>query len=40
MVRDEKELFPKWSEAWFCKTVDIPVEFLTEDSITLLLGCN
>lgn len=38
MVRDEKELFPKWSEAWFCKTVDIPVEFLTEDSITLLLG--
>lgn len=38
MVRDEEELFPKWSEAWFCKTVDIPAGFLTEDNVTLLLG--
>ena len=40
-VRDhlaENELFPKWSEAWFCKTVDLPAGFATEDTVTLLLG--
>ena len=32
------DLFPKWSEAWFCKTVELPVGFLKEDTVTLLLG--
>ncbi len=34
----ENELFPNWSEAWFCKTVTIPEGFLTEDTVTLMLG--
>lgn len=34
----ENELFPKWSEAWFCKTVELPAGFTTEDTVTLLLG--
>ena len=34
----EAELFPNWSEAWFCKTVTVPAGFLTEDTVTLLLG--
>ena len=32
------DLFPKWSEAWFCKTVELPAGFLKEDTVTLLLG--
>ena len=32
------DLFPKWSEAWFCKTIEIPADFLTQDTVTLLLG--
>ena len=32
------DLFPKWSEAWFCKTVELPTGFLKEDTVTLLLG--
>lgn len=32
------DLFPNWSEAWFCKTIEIPAGFLTEDTVTLLLG--
>lgn len=32
------DLFPKWSEAWMCKTVDIPEGFLQEKNVTLLLG--
>lgn len=34
----ESELFPNWSEAWFCKTVTIPADFLSEENVTLLLG--
>lgn len=34
----ENDLFPKWAEAWWCKTVNIPAGFLTEDTVTLLLG--
>ena len=34
----ENELFPKWSEAWFSRTFDIPSGFLTEETVTLLLG--
>ena len=34
----ENELFPNWSEAWFCKTVSIPEGFLQEETVTLLLG--
>ena len=37
-ILDENELFPNWSEAWFCKTVVIPEGFLKEESVTLLLG--
>ena len=32
------DLFPKWSEAWFIKTIDIPQGFITTDTVTLLLG--
>lgn len=35
---DERDLFPNWSEAWFCKTVELPEGFLQEESVTLLLG--
>ena len=34
----QNELFPNWSEAWFCKTVTIPEGFLQEEEVTLLLG--
>lgn len=34
----EGDLFPVWSEAWFCRTVTIPAGFLTESSVTLLLS--
>ena len=40
-VRDtltDNELFPKWSEAWFCKTIELPADFASGDSVTLLLG--
>ena len=32
------ELFPNWSEAWYCKTVVIPKGFLKESTVTVLLG--
>ncbi len=32
------ELFPNWSEAWYCKTVVIPEGFLREENVTILLG--
>lgn len=32
------DLFPKWSEAWFCKTVTIPKGFIQGNSVILLLG--
>ena len=32
------ELFPNWSEAWYCKTVVIPEGFLKESTVTVLLG--
>ncbi len=32
------DLFPKWSEAWFCKTVTIPKDFIQGSSVILLLG--
>lgn len=32
------DLFPKWTEAWYCKTIDIPADFLTGPTVTLLLG--
>ena len=32
------DLFPKWSEAWFCKTVTIPKGYIKGESVTLLLG--
>ena len=35
---DENDLFPNWSEAWFCKTVTVPAGFLQEENVTLLLG--
>lgn len=34
----EADLFPKWSEAWFCKTITIPEGFLVGDTVTLMLG--
>ncbi|MBE6069881.1 MAG: hypothetical protein E7211_19635 [Clostridium lundense] len=34
----EGDLFPVWSEAWFCRTVTIPAGFMTESSVTLLLS--
>ena len=37
-ILSENELFPNWSEAWFCKTIVVPEGFLTEESVTLLLG--
>ena len=35
---EELDLFPNWSEAWFCKTIEIPADFLLEDTVTLMLG--
>ena len=32
------ELFPNWSEAWFCKTITVPEGFLVNDTVTLMLG--
>ncbi len=32
------ELFPNWSEAWYCKTIEIPAGWLKEDTVTVLLG--
>lgn len=32
------DLFPTWSEAWYCKTMTVPNGFIQGDSITLLLG--
>ncbi len=37
-VLDPTDLFPNWSEAWFCQTVVIPEGFLQEDNVTLMLG--
>lgn len=40
-VRDSKsdsDLFPMWSEAWWCKAIDVPAGFLKEDTVTLILG--
>jgi enterochelin esterase-like enzyme len=35
----EFDMFPKWSEAWFARTVEIPEGFLDgTDDVTLLLG--
>jgi S-formylglutathione hydrolase FrmB len=34
----EFDLFPKWSEAWYCKSVTIPKGFIKDDTVTLLLG--
>lgn len=34
----DTDLFPNWSEAWFCKSIEIPEGFLTEDTVTLMLG--
>ncbi|MBE7004653.1 MAG: hypothetical protein E7425_10320 [Ruminococcaceae bacterium] len=34
----EGDLFPVWSEAWFCRTLTVPAGFLTESSVTLLLS--
>lgn len=34
----DTDLFPNWSEAWFCKSIEIPAGFLTEDTVTLMLG--
>ncbi len=37
-VLDALDLFPNWSEAWFCKTVELPEGFLQEENVTLMLG--
>ena len=34
----EFDLFPKWSESWWCKDITIPKGFLKEKNVTLLLG--
>ncbi len=34
----ETDLFPKWSEAWYCRTIDIPEGFIVGNTVTLLLG--
>lgn len=31
-------LFPTWSEAWVCRTFDVPANFTDEETVTLLLG--
>lgn len=35
---EENELFPKWSEAWFCRVFRVPEGFAKEPTVTLLLG--
>ena len=35
---DDLDLFPNWSEAWFCRTITLPEGFLLEDTVTLMLG--
>ncbi len=35
---ESTDLFPKWAEAWYCKTIDIPAGFITGNTVTLLLG--
>jgi len=32
------DLFPKWSEAWWCKDISIQKGFLKEKTVTLILG--
>ena len=32
------DVFPNWSEAWFCRTIEIPKGFLVRDNVTLLLS--
>lgn len=34
----DTDLFPKWSEAWFCREIQVPKGFLKEGTVTLLLG--
>lgn len=31
-------ILPKWSEAWVCRTFDLPADFTTEKTATLLMG--
>lgn len=32
------DLFPKWSESWWCKEINLPKGFIKESSMTLILG--
>lgn len=39
IVRDDgSAFFPSWSEAWLTRNVEIPLDFTTEETVTLLLG--
>ncbi|MCR4999642.1 MAG: esterase family protein [Lachnospiraceae bacterium] len=31
-------ILPKWSEAWACRTFDLPADFTNQENVTLLLG--
>jgi len=35
---DNSNFFPSWSEAWFCRKFELPADFTTKDTVTLLLG--
>jgi len=35
---DSSPFFPSWSEAWFCREFELPADFTTNDTVTLLLG--
>lgn len=32
------DVFPTWSESWWCREIEIPAAFLTESTVTLHLG--
>ncbi|HHV98009.1 MAG TPA: hypothetical protein GXX36_00290 [Clostridiaceae bacterium] len=35
---DGSDFFPSWSEAWFCRKFELPADFTSKETITLLLG--
>lgn len=39
LTRDNGENFmPTWSESWVCRTFDLPADFSSEETVTLLMG--
>lgn len=35
---EDTRMFPSWSEAWVCRSFELPADFTEDESVTLILG--